>query len=103
MRAIDLHARVVDQITIRPHPSDVREIGCGPGGEAEHQLARNPPAVGEHEGNVVLPEERQHSFADPAAMPELDRDAKVPRNASNEVDECRQLARLEVWPHLNKD
>ena len=33
-------------------------------------------------------------------MPELDRDAKIFRNSSQEIDERRQLTRLKVGSHL---
>src|ERR1700682_6338233 len=40
---IDLHPRIIDEVAVWTHPSDVREVGRWTLGEAQHQLARNPP------------------------------------------------------------
>src|ERR1700731_1693861 len=54
VRAIDLDSRVIDQIAVRSHPSDVPEVSGGTRGETQHQLAWNPATIGQHERNVVL-------------------------------------------------
>src|SRR6266550_1912726 len=102
VRAIDLHARVVDEITVRTHPSYVREIGGRARGQIEHELARNPAAVAQRQRNVVLLEQRQHSFGDPATVPELDCDSQVLGNPPEEIDERRQLTGLKIRAHLNE-
>src|SRR3954467_582637 len=101
-RAIHLDAGVVDQVAVRPHPSYVSEVRRRPRGESEHDFARNPAPVTQGERHVVLLEQCQYAFADPAAMPELDGDPKIRRNSTEEINQRRQFTGLEVGAHLHQ-
>src|SRR6266516_7295563 len=102
VRAIDLHARVIDEVAIRTHPPDVTEVSGGTGCEIQHQPPRDPAAVGHGQGDIVLLEQCHHPVRYPAAMPEFDRDPEISGNASEEVDECRERTGLKVRTHLDQ-
>src|SRR2546423_7907224 len=102
MRPIHLYARVVDDVAIRTHPSDVREIRRRSRCETHHYLPRNPAAVSQSQSDVVLSEQSQHAFRDPATVSELDRDLQILRHPTQKIDQRRQLAWLEVGSHLHE-
>src|SRR5689334_8895209 len=101
--AIDLDARVVDDVAVGAHPSDVHEVGGWTGREREHLLTRDPACVGERERDVVLGEESEHAVVDPAALPELDGETHVARQPGEHRGERGQLDRPEVGSELDQN
>jgi len=101
--AIDLHAGEVDEIAIGSHPPDVHKVRGRPASEREHHFPRNPAAIGKREADVAVAKKCDDSFRNPPAVTELDTESKIWRKISDEVDQSRQLVRLEVRPELNEN
>ena len=71
-------------------------------GEPQHQLARNPPSVDECQSNVVLREESKNTVGNPTTMSEFNSDAEITGSPPDEIDQRRELARLEIGAHLDE-
>src|SRR5438045_118651 len=82
-RTVDLHSRKVHEITIRSHPPDICEIGCRSPSEREHDLAWKPAAIDECQSDIPIAKKGDHSFCQPSAMAELDRESNIRRDPSN--------------------
>jgi hypothetical protein len=101
--AVDLDARVVDDVAVGAHPSHVQEVGGDAAGQREHLLARQPPCVREGHAHAMLSQKRQHAILDPAAMSELDAEADVRRKRRQQLRQRGQFDRPEVGAELNED
>src|SRR5689334_7767245 len=98
-----LNSRIVDDALVGAHPADVQKVGGGTCRELHHLLARNPASVAQRQGDVVLGEESKDAVVDPAALPELDREANVARKLGKELRDSRQLRGPEIRTELDQN